>query len=391
MSFDFDRIIDRRGTHSAKWDSMEGYYGVSPDDGISMWVADMDFAAPPAVADALHRIADHGVFGYHGAQTDYFAAIQGFMKRRHGWDVDPAWITTTPGLVTGTANCVQAFTAPGEGVIVFTPVYHAFHRVIVANNRRVVESPLVEVNGRYAMDLDALAATLDGSEKMMIFCSPHNPGGRVWSRDEIRAAADFCVAHDLIFVSDEIHCDLVYPGTKHIVASIAAPEAKARTVMMVASTKTFNIAGSHTGNVIIEDAALRARFTAVQMAAGASPNAIGVEMATAAFNEGDAWLDALVAYLDGNRKIFDAGINAIPGLKSMALEATYLAWVDFTGTGMTQAEISDRVAKIAKIAANHGPTFGTGGEGRMRFNFATPRTRIEDAVRRLTDAFSDLQ
>ncbi|MFT6227091.1 MAG: cystathionine beta-lyase, partial [Paracoccaceae bacterium] len=200
MSFDFDRIIDRRGTHSAKWDSMEGYYGVSPDDGISMWVADMDFAAPPAVADALHRIADHGVFGYHGAQTDYFAAIQGFMKRRHGWDVDPAWITTTPGLVTGTANCVQAFTAPGEGVIVFTPVYHAFHRVIVANNRRVVESPLVEVNGRYAMDLDALAAALDGSEKMMIFCSPHNPGGRVWSRDEIRAAADFCVAHDLIFV-----------------------------------------------------------------------------------------------------------------------------------------------------------------------------------------------
>jgi cystathionine beta-lyase len=313
MSFDFDRIIDRRGTHSAIWDAMEGLYGVSPDDGISRWVADMDFAAPPAVADKLRAMADHGVFGYHGAQTDHFAAIAGFMKRRHGWEVDPDWISTTAGLVAGTAACVQAFSDPGEGVILFTPVYHAFHKVIKANGRRIVESPLVDKDGRYEMDLDALAASLDGTEKVLIFCSPHNPGGRVWSRAEIRAVADFCAAHDLVLVSDEIHCDLVYPGAKHIIANLAAPEAKARLVTMIASTKTFNIAGAHTGNVIIEDAALRARFMAVHMAAGSSPNAIGVEMATAAFNHGDDWLDALVAYLDGNRKIFDDGINAIPG------------------------------------------------------------------------------
>jgi cystathionine beta-lyase len=391
MSFDFDRIIERRGAHSAKWDSMESYYGVSADDGIPMWVADMDFAAPPVVADTLRRIADHGVFGYHGAETDHFAAIQGFIKRRHGWDVDPDWMSTTPGLVAGTASCVQAFSAPGDGVILFTPVYHAFIRVIKANGRRVVESPLIDNAGHYEMDLDALAASLDGSEKIMIFCSPHNPGGRVWTRDEIRAAADFCVAHDLIFVSDEIHCDLVYPGASHIVASLAAPEAKARTVMMVASTKTFNIAGAHTGNVIIEDAALRARFKAVQMAAGSSPNALGVQMATAAFAHGDDWLDALVDYLDGNRKLFDAGINAIPGLRSMPLQATYLAWVDFSGTGMSHAEYAARIEKTAKIAANHGATFGKGGETWMRFNFATPRSRVEEAVRRLGAAFGDLQ
>lgn len=391
MTFDFDRIIDRRGTHSSKWGAMESIYGVSPDDGIPMWVADMDFAAPPAVADKLREMADFGVFGYHGPQTDYFAAIAAFMKRRHGWEVDPSWISTTHGLVAGTAICLQAFTEPGDGVIVFSPVYHAFHRIIKANGRRVVESQLVDTDGRYEMDLDALAASLDGSEKMVIFCSPHNPGGRVWTRAEIRALAEFCEAHDLVLVSDEIHCDLVYPGATHMMTPLAAPEAQARTVVLVASTKTFNIAGAETGNVIIANPALRARFQAAHAAVGATPNAMGVEMATAAFAHGDAWLDALVAYLDGNRKLFDAGVNAIPGLRSMPLEATYLAWVDFSGLGMTQAEINDRVAKSAKIAANHGPTFGKGGEGWMRFNFATPRSRVEEAVRRLAEAFGDLQ
>jgi cystathionine beta-lyase len=391
MSFDFDRMIDRRGTHSAKWDKMEALYGVSPDDGISMWVADMDFAAPPAVANALRAAADHGVFGYYGDDADYLGAIAGFMQRRHGWHVDPSWISTTHGLVAGTALCVQAFSKPGEGVILFTPVYHAFHKVIKSNGRRIVESPLREVDGRYEMDLEALAASLDGTERMVMFCSPHNPGGRVWSQGEIRALAAFCEIHDLTLVSDEIHCDLVFPGAAHMVTALAAPEAVARTVVMVASTKTFNIAGAHTGSVIIQDPDLRARFNAAHNAAGASPNAIGVIMATAAFQHGDAWLDALVDYLDGNRKVFDEGIAAIPGLRSMPLEATYLAWVDFAGTGMTDREIAKRIEQDARIAANHGPTFGSGGETWMRFNLATPRARVVDAVARLKDAFADLQ
>jgi cystathionine beta-lyase len=391
MSFDFDRIIDRRATQSSKWDKMEGIYGVSPDSGIPMWVADMDFAAPPAVADAVRAAADHGVFGYFGDDRDYLAAMTGFMRRRHGWEVDPSWVLTTHGLVAGTGLCVQAFTKPGEGVILFTPVYHAFARIIAANGRRVVESVLEEVNGRYEMNLDALAASLDGSERMLMFCSPHNPGGRVWSPEEIRAVAAFCEAHDLVFVSDEVHCDLVFPGATHTVASLAAPDAVARTVVMIASTKTFNIAGAHVGAVIIEDPALRAKFAGAHAASGSSPNALGMLMATAAFAHGDAWLDGLVDYLDGNRKLFDDGVNAIPGLRSMALDATYLAWVDFSGTGMTRQEFTDRVEKTAEIAANHGPSFGSGGDTWLRFNIATPRAVVAQAVDRLQAAFADLQ
>lgn len=391
MDFDFDRIIERRGTHCAKWDAMESLYGIDPAEGLPMWVADMDFAAPPAVAEALRAAADHGVFGYYGDEADYKEAICGFYDRRHGWRPEPGWIATTHGLVAGTALCVQAYTQPGEGVILFTPVYHAFHRVIRANGRRIVESQLVQKDGRYEMDLEALEAQLDGTEKMLVFCSPHNPGGRVWSAEEIRAVAAFCEKHDLILVSDEIHCDLVFTGATHQVALKAAPEYAHRTVVMVASTKTFNIAGAHTGSVIISDAALKARFDAAHAAAGASPNAIGVAMAQAAYEGGDAWLDALVPYLEGNREAFDAAIEKIPGLRSMKLESTYLAWVDFSGTGMSREEFTRRVQEDAKIAPNTGPAFGTGGEDWLRFNIATPRARVIEAGERLAKAFSDLQ
>ena len=391
MDFDFDRMIERRGTHCAKWDAMEALYGVSPDDGIPMWVADMDFAAPPAVAQALRDAADHGVFGYYGAADGCKTALAEFYERRHGWTPDADWIAFTHGLVAATAICVQAYTKPGEGVILFTPVYHAFHKIILANGRKIVSSELVNNNGRYEMDLEALEAQLDGSEKMVVFCSPHNPGGRVWSGEEIRALAAFCEKHDLVLVSDEIHCDLVFPGARHEVALQAAPAQADRTVVMVAGTKTYNIAGAHMGAVVIQDKALKKKFDAAHMAVGASPNAIGMLMIEAAWRDGDAWLDAAVAYLDGNRKLFDDGVNAIPGVTSMPLESTYLAWVDFSGTGMSQKECTERVLKQAKIAVNYGITFGQGGDGFLRFNFATPRARVQEAVERLQAAFSDLQ
>lgn len=387
----FDEKIDRVGTHCAKWDAMEKLYGVSPEDGIAMWVADMDFKPPQSVIDAVQGMADHGVFGYYGDDSSYRAAITGWMARRHGWTVEPEWIFTTHGLVNGTALCVQTYTNAGDGVILFTPVYHAFARVIAANNRRVVESPLLDTNGRYEMDLEGLAAQLTGDEKMVVLCSPHNPGGRVWSVAELRALADFCVEHDLLLVSDEIHHDLVFGGAKHTVMSLAAPEVISRLIMMTATTKTFNIAGSHSGNVIIQDPELRAKFAATMAAGGMSPNSFGVEMAEAAYNGGEEWLEALLEYLDGNRKVFDAGINAIPGVKSMPLEATYLAWVDFSGTGMDATEVIRRLEKDARIAVNYGYTFGKGGTAFMRFNLATPRAVVEDAVARITKAFADLQ
>ena len=387
----FDEKINRVGTHSAKWDMMEKAYGVSPEGGIPMWVADMDFKPPQAVIDAVQGMVDHGVFGYYGDDASYRAAICDWMERRHAWSVRPEWIFTTHGLVNGTSLCLQAFSEKGDGVILFTPVYHAFARVIKASGREVVESPLLDKGGRYEMDLEGLQAGLKGHERMVILCSPHNPGGRVWSGEELRALADFCVRNDLLLVSDEIHHDLVYAGHKHTVMPLAAPDIAERLVMMTATTKTFNIAGSHIGNVIIADPALRETFGQEMAAMGISGNSFGLVMAEAAYNHGEAWLEELLAYLEGNRKIFDDAINAIPGLKSMPLEATYLAWVDFSGTGMSAEEFTARVEQGARIAANHGDTFGTGGENFLRFNLATPRALVEEAVERLAEAFADLQ
>ena len=388
----FDEQIDRIGTHSVKWDMMEKLYGVSAHEGIAMWVADMEFRPPACVQQAVENMAAHGLYGYFGDDADYLAAIRWWMETRHGWQIAPEAIFTTHGLVNGTALCVDAFTQPGDGVILMTPVYHAFARVIRAAGREVIECPLDVTEDRYTFDTAAWAARLTPTTRMLILCSPHNPGGRVWSMAELRAVADFCIRHDLILVSDEIHHDLVFAGAKHTVMPLAAPDALDRLVVMTATTKTFNIAGSHSGNVIIPDPTLRARFANRMNALGISANSFGLFMATAAYSpEGAAWVDALTAYLDGNRRLFDEGVNAIPGLRSMPLESTYLAWVDFSGTGMSKAEFIERVQNTAKIAANHGESFGLGGDSFLRFNIAAPRAQVAEAVARLQAAFADLQ
>lgn len=388
----FDTPINRIGTHSVKWDMMPSLYGLGADEGLAMWVADMEFRPPQIVQTALEKMLAHGVYGYFGDDRAYLDAIRWWMATRHGWDIQPDWVFTTHGLVNGTALCLQSFTAPGDAVILTTPVYHAFARIIKAAGRTVTECPVSLEGGKAQLDLAGWEACLTGREKMLILCSPHNPGGRVWTAEELRAVADFCVAHDLILVSDEIHHDLVYPGQKHIPMPLAAPYVTDRLVMMTATTKTFNIAGAHIGNVIIADPTLRKTFANTMNAMGISPNSFGMHMATAAYSpEGAAWVDDLMRYLDGNRRLFDDGINAIPGLRSTPLEATYLAWVDFSGTGMTPAEFIERVEKVAKIATNHGGSFGSGGESYLRFNIACPRAQVVEAVDRLQRAFADLQ
>jgi cysteine-S-conjugate beta-lyase len=388
----FDEAIDRRGTHCVKWDMMEAMFGVSADGGLAMWVADMEFRPPQAVQRAVDRMAAHGLYGYFGDDRAYLEAIRWWMETRHGWQVDPKAIFTTHGLVNGTGLCIDGYTAPGDGVVITTPVYHAFARVIKGAGREVRECPLAVVDGRHEMDFARWDSLMTGRERMFILCSPHNPGGRVWTAEELRGVADFCLRHDLILVSDEIHHDLVYPGHRHIPMPLAAPDIADRLVMMTATTKTFNIAGSHIGNVIIADEGLRARFAARMNALGISPGSFGMHMATAAYSpEGAVWVDGLMQYLDGNRRLFDDGLNAIPGLRSMALEATYLAWVDFAGTGMDKVEFTRRVEKDARIAVNHGGSFGLGGETALRFNIAMPRAQVAEAVARLQVAFADLQ
>ena len=387
----FDTVINRLGTHSVKWDAMEPMFGVPAQGGLAMWVADMDFRPPACVQAALEKMLAHGIYGYFGDDSAYLAAITWWMQTRHGWSVDPKHIFTTHGLVNGTALCVDAFTQVGEGVVLTTPVYHAFARVIKAAGRNVVECPLKTVAGQYVMDFDAWDAQMTGVEKMFILCSPHNPGGRVWTVEELQGVADFCKRHDLVLVSDEIHNDLVMPGHKHhVTAHIAGVQD--RLVTMTATTKTFNIAGAHIGNVIIADPALRQRFSDTMNKMGISPNSFGMHMATAAYSpEGAAWLDALNLHLDRNRQTFDAAVNAIPGVTSMPLQATYLSWIDFSGTGMTEAEFTARIAKVARIAASQGSAFGSGGETCVRFNIAMPHSQIVEAASRLTEAFKDLQ
>ena len=389
---DFDEVIDRRGTHSSKWDTMEELYGVSPDSGLSMWVADMDFRAPKIIQEKLHGINSHGIYGYYGDYKEYNNSIKWWMKNRHNWEIDTSWIFTTHGLVNGTGLCIDAFTKPGDGIILFTPVYYQFSNLVKAARRKVVECPLKLIENKYHFDFVTYERNLSGDEKMVILCSPHNPGGRVWTKNELQEVAKFAKKHDLVLVSDEIHHDLVYPNKSHTVMPIADPSVCDRLVMMTATTKTFNIAGAHSGNVIISNPNLRQKFSQRIKALGISPNSFGLFMATAAYSpEGAQWLDELLHYIDGNRVIFDREVNKIPGLSSMPLEGTYLAWVDFSGTGMEEEEFIYRVQEKAKIAVNHGSTFGTGGEKFLRFNLATPRTLVVEATKRLKDAFSDLQ
>ncbi|WOI32993.1 PatB family C-S lyase [Tritonibacter scottomollicae] len=389
---DFDKIIDRRGTNCVKWDMMEPLYGVSPEEGLAMWVADTDFAVPEVVSAKMLEMADHGIYGYENRESEYKGAIQWWMENRHGWRVDADAIFTTTGLVNGVGMCLDTFTDPGDGIVLFTPVYHAFAKVIRLAGREVVECQMVQENGAYSMDFAAYDAQMTGKEKMVILCSPHNPGGRVWSQDELQGVADFCKRHDLMLISDEIHHDLVFSGHKHLPMPVAVPEVIDRLIMLTAPSKTFNIAGLHTGQVIIPDEALRERFRRRMLAIYLQGNTAGETATIAAYSsEGAAYVDALVPYIEGNKALFDEAVNAIPGLKSMALQSTYLAWVDFSDTGMERAEFTRRVEQDAMIVANHGTTFGTGGETFLRFNLGTQRARVEEACARLARAFSDLQ
>ena len=391
--FNFDRVIERRGTHASKWDNMARLSGIEAPDAIPMWVADMDFVAPPGVTEALAGEIKRGIHGYYADTGSWAAALRDWMARRHGLRVDPAWVSPTPGIVSGLGLILQAVSAPGDEVVIFPPVYHAFRRIILANERRILDAQLAETNGRYAMDLDALRTKLTPRTKVVFFCSPHNPGGTVWSAGEIRALATFCAEHNLILVSDEIHCDLVFDGTKHTPTITAAPEIADRLITCVAATKTFNLAGAHVGACFTSNAALKRGIDARIMASGlGSYNSFGMIATEAAWRTGDAWLDALLPYLAKNRDIFDARIEAAaPGARSMRLDATYLAWVDFSGTGLSPEDVAARVKDRARIFASPGPQFGPGGETWLRFNFATPRPILEEALRRLEDAFGDLR
>ncbi|MDF0600855.1 PatB family C-S lyase [Psychromarinibacter sp. C21-152] len=388
---DFDRIPNRIGTHASKWDNMEGFSGVSPEDGISMFVADMDFDAADCIRDAIRQEAENGYLGYFGNVEPVTRAVCDWMHGTHGWDVQPDWVSYSHGVVSGFGMVLEAFSDPGEAIVLFTPVYHAFFRKAEAKGRRILQSELVQRDGRYEMDLDALAGQLTGEERIAVLCSPHNPGGRMWEPAEISALADFCAEHDLLLLSDEIHMDLVFPGARHVPTALAAPQATDRLVTITAASKGFNIAGGETGFIIVEDAELRAKIDAVQKSFGGTPNRFGMLMTKAALTEGRAWSEACRAYLAENFAIWKERIGALPGVEVMDMQSTYLSWVDFSNTGMTPEETNRRIRQDARIAQSPGAQFGKGGESFHRFNLAMPRARLMEAIDRLEKAFGDLQ
>ena len=390
---DFDRVIERRGTHASKWDMMTKLSGIPAADGIPMWVADMDFAAPEGVTEALKATVERGVHGYYADTGSWAQALADWLARRHKLSIDPAWVSPTPGVVSGLGLILQAVTEPGDEVVLFPPAYHAFRRIVLANDRRILDAQLVERQGRYVMDLDALRAMLTPRSKIVFFCSPHNPGGTVWSSEEIRALAAFCMEHKLILVSDEIHCDLVFDGAGHTPTITAAPDIADRLITCFAATKTFNLAGAHVGACVTSNPDFKQRIDARIMASGlGSYNAFGMIATEAAWRTGEGWLNELLPYLKGNRDLLDKRIEAAaPGARSMRLDATYLAWVNFSGTGLKAHDVAERVSGRARIFASPGLQFGPGGETWLRFNFATPRPILAEALDRLDDAFRDLK
>ena len=388
----FNTPIDRRNTNSSKWDLMEKLFGVSPQDGLAMWTADSDYQTAPCVLAAIDRARDHGVFGYGIDGTDYTDAITWWMQNRHGWTVDPDWIVTTQGLGNAIALSLQLWSEPGDAAAIFTPVYHEFAHKITRAGRVVTTCPLVRDGDSYALDLDDAKARLTGREKLLIWCSPQNPSGRVWTSDELRAVAGFARDNGMLLISDEIHHDLVYRDHDFVPMAVAAPDFADNTVYLTAASKTFNIAGQRTGNMIIPNAHLRGQAQAWQAMMDYKPGSLAIAMITAAYSpEGAAWADAQMDHLQANRDLLQDGLGAIPGIWSMPLQSTYLAWVDFSGTGMDHAQIVARIRDDAKIAVSPGPAFGTGGESFMRINFATQRHVVEEAVQRLQQAFRDLQ
>jgi cystathionine beta-lyase len=390
--YDFDTQIDRRGTNSTKWDELQNFAGVSPDTGLAMWVADMDFRAPEFLQDATRQVLDTANYGYFTGMKSFNDSVAWWMKTRHNWQIDTDWIFVTCSLGNGIALALHCFTQPGDHVITFNPVYHEFQIKIEKTGRVATQLPLAVVDGLFEMDFDAYDAMLTGKEKMVIISSPHNPAGRIWTKAELTALADFCQRHDLLLISDEIHNDLVMPGHTHIPMHVAAPQIEDRLIMMTSASKTFNIAGLRTGCVIIPDARLRAKFARYFDSMEIKPNLFGIALTRAAYSPaGAAWVDALIAYIDENQRVFNAAINEIPGVSAMPMQGTYLAWVDFADTGMPMSEVRERIYGQAQIGATWGPTLGPGGETCVRLNLGTNRARVLDAAQRIKEAFCDLQ
>ena len=390
MVYDFETIIDRTIKNSVKWTLMKQITGY--DDLIPLWVADMDFACPPPVVEAIKERAAHPIFGYTTPSEGYHSGLIKWMDKRHGWKgVEKDWILWTPGVVAGFSIAIQAYSQPGDKVVVQPPVYYPFMNQILGTGRQIVENPLKIVDGYYEMDFEDLAEKIDDRTKMIVLCSPQNPVSRVWKREELEKLAAICKEKDIIIVSDEIHNDLILGDIKHTPTAIVSEDAMQRTITLVAPSKTFNMAGLTNANAIIPNKKLRDDFQALVRKGSGHSNIFGMVAQDAAYNHGEAWLEELLTYLRGNLKYLEEFLaEKIPGFKLYPLEGTYLAWVDCSSLSLNDKELSDFMLQKAKLWLDDGTLFGTGGSMFMRINLACPRSTLKQALKNLEKAVNEL-
>lgn len=385
---DFDRLISREDTHCVKWDAREAMFG--DKDVLPMWVADMDFMSPNPVVEAITRRAAHGVYGYTIATPGYYDAIAQWLLRRHGWLVETEWLQYSPGVVPALSLAVETFTQPGDKVILQSPVYHPFFDVITRHGREVLNNPLKLEDGRYNMDFDDLERTVDDRVKMMILCSPHNPVGRVWTKDELSRLGEFCSRRGILVVSDEIHADLVYKPYIHTPYASVSEELSRHTITCIAPSKTFNIAGLKTSTVIIADATLREAYNkALNRHFLDLPSFFGVVALEAAYNHGEPWLEELIGYLHGNLEFLNQFVkDNIGRVDVIQPEGTFLVWMDFRSLGMEKKQLKQFLLREAGVALDQGYIFGPGGEGFARINIACPRSLLAEGLQRIATAIN---
>lgn len=383
--YDFDKIISRQNTNCAKWDAVD-------KDLLPMWVADMDFQSPPEVLAALQERVRHGILGYNGGYDSWSEALIKWTEKRNGWTPQQEWFSTSPGVVAALYMLVRALTQPGDRIIIQPPVYRPFFNVARSNGCELLENPLWFDGRKYRMNLGQLQLPKDARAKLLILCSPHNPVGRVWSREELEALGRFCLEHDIIIISDEIHSDLIFSNYRHTVLASISGELEQNTVICQAPSKTFNIPGIQASNVIIANEKLRSAYRRILHGSGLNlPNVFAVAAAEAAYRCGENWLEELMTYLEENyrfaRNFFTTNI---PEIKLVEPEGTYLLWLDCRGLGLNDKELDSFIKEKARLLLEPGTIFGTGGSGFQRMNIACPRQRLEEALLRLERAVRDL-
>ena len=391
MRYDFGTVIDRKNTNSLKYD-----FAVErgrPADALPLWVSDMDFKAPEPVLSALHSAVDHGIFGYSETKGGYYDAVSTWLRERFGWETKPEWLVKTPGVVYALAMAVRALTEPGDRVLIQPPVYYPFFSVIRDNDRKLVESELVYEDGRYSIDFtDFEAKIVQNSVKLFLLCSPHNPVGRVWTREELQTIGDICAKHGVYVVSDEIHCDFAFPDHPHTIFLQTCPELADRAVICTAPSKTFNLAGLQVSNIWIPGEEVRGRFCREIDRSGYSQlNTLGLVACQAAYERGGEWLEQCRDYLRDNLDFLRTFLRErLPQIKLVEPEGTYFAWLDCSGLGLSRRELNDLVTNRAKLWLDTGHIFGGQSDQFQRIVLACPMATLQRALEQLEEAVNSI-